>query len=97
MFDSVGFALEDYSALRFMRDSARRLNWSELVSWVDAVAASLHDAGLRLGDRISMWLPSRVETVVVLLACSRNGWCGAFVPSAGDRSIPVGGSRFGFA
>ncbi len=25
VFDSVGFALEDYSALRFMRDSARRL------------------------------------------------------------------------
>lgn len=57
-----------------VRDSARRLTWSALVAWVDAVAASLHDSGLRHGDRVSVWLPSRIETVVILLACSRNGY-----------------------
>ena len=57
-----------------VRDSGRRLTWSELVDWADAVAASLHDAGLRQGDRVSIWLPSRVENAVVLLACSRNGY-----------------------
>lgn len=56
------------------RDSARRLTWSALVAWVDAVAADLHDAGLRRGDRVSIWLPNRLESVVVLLACSRNGY-----------------------
>jgi len=57
-----------------VRDSARRLTWGALVVWVDAVAADLHDCGLRRGDRVSVWLSSRVETVVVLLACSRNGY-----------------------
>jgi acyl-CoA synthetase len=57
-----------------VRDMARRVTWSALVAWVDAVAADLHDGGLRRGDRVSVWLPSRLETVVVLLACSRNGY-----------------------
>ncbi|MEJ8851171.1 class I adenylate-forming enzyme family protein [Variovorax rhizosphaerae] len=57
-----------------LRDSARRLTWSALVAWVDAVATDLHQAGLRAGDRVSVWLPNRLETVVVLLACSRNGY-----------------------
>ncbi|MDY7548417.1 class I adenylate-forming enzyme family protein [Glaciimonas sp. Gout2] len=57
-----------------LRDSTRRLTWRVLVAWVDAVAANLYDSGLRRGDRVSIWLPNRVETVVVLLACSRNGY-----------------------
>ena len=57
-----------------LRDSARRLTWSALVAWVDAVAGELNDAGLRRGDRVSIWLPNRLESVVVLLACSRNGY-----------------------
>lgn len=57
-----------------LRDSHRRLTWKELLSWVDAVAADLHAAGLRGGDRVSVWLPNRVEATVVFLACSRNGY-----------------------
>ena len=57
-----------------VRDSARRLTWSALVAWVDTVASSLHEAGLRRGDRVSIWLPNRLESVVVFLACSRNGY-----------------------
>jgi acyl-CoA synthetase len=57
-----------------VRDGTRRLNWSTLVAWVDAVAADLHEAGLRRGDRVSSWLPNRLESVVILLACSRNGY-----------------------
>lgn len=57
-----------------VRDSLRRLTWSALVEWVDAVAADLHEAGLGRGDRVSVWLPNRLESVVVLLACSRNGY-----------------------
>lgn len=34
LFDSVGFALEDYSALRFMRDAARRLGYGQWVSLI---------------------------------------------------------------
>lgn len=57
-----------------LRDGARRLTWSALVAWTDAVAADLHGAGLRRGDRVSIWLPNRLENVIVLLACSRNGY-----------------------
>lgn len=57
-----------------LRDSARRLTWSQLLAWTDAVAANLAEAGLRKGSRVSVWLPSRVESVVIFLACSRNGY-----------------------
>jgi len=38
VFDSVGFALEDYSALRYMRDAARRLGLGQLVSLIPELA-----------------------------------------------------------
>ena len=57
-----------------LRDARVRLGWRELLERVDAFARSLHAAGLRRGDRVAVWLPSRVEGVVSLLACSRNGY-----------------------
>jgi len=82
----AGFWREDtlYSLLRHhararpdacaLRDSQHRITWSRLAAWVDTLAADLHAAGLRRGQRVSVWLPNRVEAVVVLLACSRNGY-----------------------
>ena len=57
-----------------LRDSRVRLTWAQLVAWVDALAADMHAAGLRRGQRVSVWLPNRVEATVVFLACSRNGY-----------------------
>ncbi|HZN25925.1 MAG TPA: class I adenylate-forming enzyme family protein [Burkholderiales bacterium] len=57
-----------------LRDSRRRLTWSELLRWVDAIAADLHEAGLKRGQRVSVWLPNCAEGVAVFLACSRNGY-----------------------
>jgi acyl-CoA synthetase len=57
-----------------LRDAARRLTWAELLRWVDAVAADFHAAGVRTGERVSVWLPNRVEAAVTLLACARNGY-----------------------
>ncbi len=57
-----------------LRDAHRRLTWIALKGWVDALAAQLHESGLRRGDRVCVWLPNRVENVVVFLACSRNGY-----------------------
>jgi ornithine cyclodeaminase len=34
VFDSVGFALEDYSALRFMHDAARELGMGEMIALI---------------------------------------------------------------
>ena len=57
-----------------LRDSARRLTYAELKQWIDAVSDDLHEAGVRPGERVSLWLSNRVETVVVSLACARNGY-----------------------
>lgn len=57
-----------------LRDAHRRLTWASLVAWIDAVAADLDAAGLRSGDRVSVWLPNRLESTVVFLACARNGY-----------------------
>jgi len=57
-----------------LRDSNRRVTWSQLLAWVDALASELHAAGLKRGQRMSVWLPNRAESVVVFLACSRNGY-----------------------
>ncbi len=57
-----------------LRDPSRRLNWRQLVAEADVVAAALHGAGLTSGDRVSVFMRNRVEAVIVLLACSRNGY-----------------------
>jgi len=61
---------QDYA----FRDSRRRLTWRQTLQWVDALAADLHLAGLKRGQRVSVWLPNRVEAAIVFLACSRNGY-----------------------
>jgi len=57
-----------------LRDSEVRLSWREVVEWADSVAESLHRKGLKPGDRVGVWLPNVVHTVIVFLACSRNGY-----------------------
>src|SRR5258706_3102357 len=57
-----------------LQDAQHRLTWQQLHEWVDSVAAYLHNLGLSGGDRVAVWLPNRVEAVVVFLACSRNGY-----------------------
>jgi acyl-CoA synthetase len=61
---------DDYA----LRDGRRRLTWRALLAWADAVAADLHAAGLKRGERVAVWLPNRVEAVVAFLACSRQGY-----------------------
>ena len=57
-----------------VRDRYRRLTYAELVSAADHLAGHLAGHGLRPGDRVAAWLPSRVEAAVVLLAFSRNSY-----------------------
>ncbi|MGC2203068.1 MAG: class I adenylate-forming enzyme family protein, partial [Stellaceae bacterium] len=76
--DTLYSLLCDHAARRpeafAVRDATRRLSWSALRAVVDAVAADLEEAGLKRGERVSLWLPSRIETVAILLACSRQGY-----------------------
>ena len=57
-----------------LRDRSRRLGYGELQAAVDALAADLAARGVRPGERVAVWLPSRMESVIALLACSRNGY-----------------------
>lgn len=57
-----------------IRDAANRLTYQELIVCADALAARLHGAGVQPGQRVGLWTASRVETAVVWLACSRNGY-----------------------
>lgn len=57
-----------------VRDRHRRLTYSELVEAADRLAASLAGHGIRPGQRVALWLPSRVETAIALVAASRNSY-----------------------
>jgi acyl-CoA synthetase len=57
-----------------IRSAAGDLTYRQLLALVDAFASDLDAAGLRQGQRVAVWLPSRPETIIALLACSRNGY-----------------------
>jgi acyl-CoA synthetase len=56
-----------------VRDRFRRLTYRQLLAAADAFAADLARLGVHPGERIGVWLPSRIESVVALLACSKSG------------------------
>ncbi len=56
-----------------LRDARRRLTWAEIRAWADGLAADLRTHGLVAGDRVSIWRGNAVDSVIVLLACSREG------------------------
>jgi acyl-CoA synthetase len=57
-----------------VRSANGDITYEALLGLVDAFAADLDAAGLIPGQRVAVWLPSRPETIVALLACSRNGY-----------------------
>jgi len=57
-----------------LRDRFRRLTYRELIAAVDALARDLASRGVKAGQRVAVWLPSRLESAIAMLACSRNGY-----------------------
>lgn len=57
-----------------LRDGLRRYTYAELLAAADRFAAGLSARGIRPGERIAVWAPSRVEVAVTLLAASRNAF-----------------------
>lgn len=57
-----------------VRSASGDLTYARLIELVDAFARDLDESGVRQGQRVAVWLPSRPETIVALLACSRNGY-----------------------
>src|SRR5690606_20450649 len=84
-YESEGFWRQDtiYALMRehaqrtpdsfAVRDRFRRITYRQLLEATDALAADLAQRGVRAGERVGVWLPSRIESVVALLACSRSG------------------------
>jgi len=56
-----------------VRDRFRRITYRQLADAADALAADFARLGIEPGQRVAVWLPSRIESVVALLACSRDG------------------------
>lgn len=56
-----------------LQDGHHKLSWIELRQWVDGVAADLAQYGLVRGDRVSIWMSSRVQVIIMFLACAREG------------------------
>ncbi len=69
---AVGWARRTPDAVA-VREASRIVTWAALVTAADRLAADLRAAGLRRGQRVAVWLPSRIEVAVALLACSRDG------------------------
>lgn len=57
-----------------LRDPFHRLTWRETLEAVETIAQDLHQLGLKRSDRVAIWLPNRIESVLIFLACSRNGY-----------------------
>ena len=52
----------------------RAISYAELSDAVDRLAGHLRGQGLTTGDRVAVWLPSRVEVAAAVLACAREGF-----------------------
>lgn len=55
-------------------DRCRQLTYRDLIEQADGFASALNQRGLRSGHRVAVWVASRIEVALILLACSRNGY-----------------------
>lgn len=56
-----------------LRDAHHTLDWRSVKARVDAMSDDFLDRGIGIGDRVSVWMSNRIETVITFLACSRVG------------------------
>ncbi|GAB6984299.1 class I adenylate-forming enzyme family protein [Nocardioides pyridinolyticus] len=54
-------------------ERTRTHTYRDLLDAAGRLAGWLHGQGLRQGDRVAVWLPSRAEVAVAVLACARLG------------------------
>ena len=73
LYDLVARHAAERPGVLAVRDATRQLSWAELQAWVDGTAAQFRAMGLSAGDRVSVWMSSRLEALVTFLACAREG------------------------
>ncbi len=67
---------DDVTALQYKDKKSKRweqISWSALRDRVNALAAFLHDSGVRKGDRVALLTENRPEWAIVDLACQNIG------------------------
>jgi acyl-CoA synthetase (AMP-forming)/AMP-acid ligase II len=74
LYDIVGGHAADRPAATAVTGSNRSYSWRELVDAVDGFAADLVHRGLKPGDTIFVGAPNSIETIIALLAASRDGF-----------------------
>jgi acyl-CoA synthetase (AMP-forming)/AMP-acid ligase II len=57
-----------------VRDRAGEITYSELVARAETLSHELSTAGVGSGQRVAVWLSSRIETAIALVACSHAGF-----------------------
>lgn len=57
-----------------VRDRSGDITYSNLVARAEALSGEMARAGVRQGQRVAVWLSSRIETAIALLACSQAGY-----------------------
>ncbi len=80
----------DRPALMFQSEirPLTEISWDELYRDVSAVRTSLHNMGLKRGDRVAAYMPNIPQTLVAFLACAAIGaiWSSCS-PDFGTRSV----------
>ena len=71
----VAAGIGERTALLFEGEpgDTRRVSYAELTSLVKQAANMLESLGVKQGDRVAIYMPMIVETVVAMLACARLG------------------------
>ncbi len=64
---------ERYSDNEAVVDSQTRLTWGQAKKWIDRLALSLLEAGLKKDDLVVLQLPNCVELMVLIVACEKAG------------------------
>ena len=57
-----------------VRDRSSEITYRELASRAEALSTALKAAGLQSGNRVAVWLSSRIEVAIALIACSHGGY-----------------------
>jgi fatty-acyl-CoA synthase len=54
-------------------DGTGTLDWPGFTARVAGIAAQLHEAGIRSGHRVALWLPNSADYLALIFACARLG------------------------
>jgi acyl-CoA synthetase (AMP-forming)/AMP-acid ligase II len=74
IYDIVRGHCADWPKAPALTTAIGTYSWRDLVDAVDAFAADLGKHGLEAGDMVFVGAPNRIETIIALLAASRDGF-----------------------